>query len=148
MLYRRPHRPVWLCRYRLLAGHWVRVSTRKRNLEDAVRHVCELYDEARFRERPGLAATTCNFRDTANATLEDLRAALAAGTGPRVFEDYCAPSNATSPPLFGNRMLVRIDYRAVAEYGRWRGESIKRAPARSTVLTYAAAWSRVQQIVI
>lgn len=49
VLYRRVHSHVWQCRYRLLAGKWLRASTKQRNLKDAALKACELYDEARFR---------------------------------------------------------------------------------------------------
>ena len=123
VLYRRPRSLVWQCRYRLLAGRWIRVSTWQRNLEDEARRACELYDEAPFRERLGLSATTCNFREAATATLGDLREALAAGIGRRVFEDYCSAIERYFIPFFGNRMLERIDHRTIAEFERWRNRA-------------------------
>ena len=78
VLYKRAHSQCWQCRYKLLNGAWQRISTKQRNLSDAARRACELYDEARFRERNGLAAIARRFRDAAAATLVELRAALAA----------------------------------------------------------------------
>ena len=56
VLYRRQRSRVWQCRYKLSTGAWQRQSTRKTALEQAVRVACDLYDEARFRQRLGLAA--------------------------------------------------------------------------------------------
>ena len=81
VLYRRLRSRVWQCRYRLLAGQWIRVSTRQRNLEDAARKACDLYDEARFRERLGLAPVSCLFRTVAEETINQLTSAVNAGTG-------------------------------------------------------------------
>lgn len=145
VLYKRPRSRTWQCRYKLLNGVWQRVSTGQRNLADAARRACELYDEARFRERNGLAPIARRFRDAAEATVTELRAQLAAGMGKRVYVDYCAAIERYLLPFFGNRYLDRIDHRTVAEFEHWRNRELGRLPAHSTLLTYAAAWNRIQQ---
>ena len=55
VLYKRTHSSVWQCRYKLFANEWHRQSTKRTALADAMRVAGELYDEARFRERMGLA---------------------------------------------------------------------------------------------
>lgn len=145
VLYRRPRSRIWQCRYRLLGGAWQRVSTRQRNLVDAARRACELYDEARFRERNGLAPVARRFRDAAEATLAGLRQEMSTGTAKRIYADYCTVIERYLLPFFGNRYFDRIDHRVVTEFEQWRNERIGHAPARSTLLTYAAAWNRIQQ---
>jgi hypothetical protein len=49
----------------------------------------KLYDEARFRERMGLAPSRKTFSQIARLTLKEMRRDLAAGTGKKVYEDYC-----------------------------------------------------------
>jgi hypothetical protein len=145
VLYRRAHSRVWQCRYRLLAGKWLRVSTKQRNLKDAARRACELYDEARFRERLGLTAVARSVGEAARATLTELRAELASGTGKRIYVDYCSAIERLFLPFFGKRRFEQIDHRVVAQFEQWRNERIGRAPAHSTLLTYAAVWQRIQQ---
>jgi site-specific recombinase XerD len=132
----------------LLAGQWICLSTRQRNLEDAARRACDLYDEARFRERAGLAPVRRRFRDAALATIEELRAELAAGTGKAIYADYCAAIERYFVPFFGDRYFERIDHRLVTEFEKWRNQQIGRSPAHSTLLTYAAAWQRIQSSAI
>jgi len=145
VLYRRPNNAVWQCRYKLLNGEWQRVSTKQRNLVDAAQRACERYDEARFRQRNGLAHKAYRFRDAADATLAELRREIAAGIGKRIYTDYCTAIERYFIPFFGNRYIERIDHRAVAEFEQWRNERIGHAPAQSTLLTYAAVWTRIQQ---
>jgi site-specific recombinase XerD len=145
VLYKRPNSAIWQCRYKLLNGRWQRVSTKQRNLTDAARLACERYDEARFRERNGLAPVAYRFGDAARAALNEMRAELAAGAGKRIYADYCAAIERYFLPFFGNRHFDRIDHRLVAEFEQWRNERIGHTPAHSTLLTYAAAWNRVQQ---
>ncbi len=55
VLYKRSQSRVWLCRYKLYDNQWHRQTIGRTVLADAVRVAGELYDEARFRERMGLA---------------------------------------------------------------------------------------------
>jgi hypothetical protein len=61
VLYKRPRSRVWQYRYKLFAGQWVRVRTGKTVLEHAVRVAADRYDEARYRERLGLAPVQMSF---------------------------------------------------------------------------------------
>jgi integrase len=61
-------------------------TTGTANKEDAVFIACEWYDEARFRQRLGLAPETKTFRAVAAATVADMRRDIAAGVGRSVFK--------------------------------------------------------------
>ena len=61
VLYKRERSRVWQCKYKLFTGAWVRVSTRKTNRDYAAQVACDLYDEARYRERMGLAPIQKTF---------------------------------------------------------------------------------------
>lgn len=63
VLYRVSRSSRWQARIRLLTPKWIRFSTRQRNQIDAARVACERYDEARFRQRLGLAPTLKRFED-------------------------------------------------------------------------------------
>ncbi|MEI6320354.1 MAG: integrase [Pseudomonadota bacterium] len=145
VVYARPGSAVWQCRCKLAGGRWLRLSTRQRNLQDAARRACELYDEMRFRERLGLAPQRRRFRDIAQATLEQLRTELASGSAKSIYRDYCAAIERYFLPFFGNRFMDQTTHQVVAQFEQWRNSQLKRAPAHSTLLTYAAAWQRVQQ---
>ena len=58
VLYRRSRSLLYQCRYKLADGTWYRQSTRKASIEHAVAVACDLYDEARYRQRLGLAHQT------------------------------------------------------------------------------------------
>jgi hypothetical protein len=87
VLYKRSHSRVWQCRYKLYENEWHRQTTRRTVLSDAVRVAGELYDEARFRERMGLAPTRKTFSQIAQLTVEEMRRDLAAGIGKKIYED-------------------------------------------------------------
>jgi len=54
IVYRRPNTPVWQCRFKRQDGSWHRQTNKQASIEYAVRVACELYDESRFHQRPGL----------------------------------------------------------------------------------------------
>jgi hypothetical protein len=62
-LFRRPNSPLWQCRFKRHDNTWDRVSTKQASIEHAVRVACDLYDEARFRQRLGLAQNQCSVLD-------------------------------------------------------------------------------------
>ena len=58
VLYRRTRSLLYQCRFKLADGKWHRFSTRKASLENAIAAACDMYDEARYRQRLGLAHRT------------------------------------------------------------------------------------------
>jgi len=143
VLYKRKSSRVWQYRYKLFAGQWVRVSTGKTVLEHAARVAADSYDEARYRERLGLAPVQKSFADIARVTVEELRRDLAAGTGKKIFVDYISIIERYFVPFFGERHLQNIRHQHIAEFERWRNHKMGRAPKSSTLMNFASAFSRV-----
>jgi integrase len=143
VLYKRPRSRVWQYRYKLFGGQWVRVSTGKTVLEHAVRVAADSYDEARYRERLGLAPVQKSFADIARTTVEELRRDLAAGTGKKIFVAYISIIERYFVPFFGERHLQNIRHQHIAEFERWRNHKMGRLPKSSTLMNFASAFSRV-----
>ena len=55
ILFRRSDSRIWQYKFKRESGIWYRASTRKSVLEHAKRVAMDLHDEARYRERLGLA---------------------------------------------------------------------------------------------
>ena len=51
VLFRRSRSSLYQCRYKLADGSWHRQSTGKASVEHAIARACDLYDEARYRQR-------------------------------------------------------------------------------------------------
>lgn len=88
VLFKRSRSLVYQCRYKLADGSWCRVSTGKLSLEHAIPAACELYDEARFRQRLGLAHRAHSIAKICDECVEEMRAQLDAGQGKVVYKDY------------------------------------------------------------
>ena len=57
VLHKRADSTIWQVRFKLYDRRWHVMSTKQHDLEYAKQAACEMYDEARFRERYGLAPT-------------------------------------------------------------------------------------------
>jgi len=143
VVYKRTRSRVWQCKYKLFTGAWVRVSTRKTAFEYAARVATELYDEARYRERLGLAPTHKTFAEIARIAVDDLKRDIAAGTGKKIYADYCRAIEGYLIPFFGERHLQNIKHENVAEFERWRNAKMGKLPKSSTLMNFASAFSRV-----
>jgi integrase len=143
VLFKRGGTRRWHCRYKLRHLGWINRTTRTANLEDAAAIACEWYDEARFRQRAGLAPETKTFRAIAAAAVSDMQRDMAAGIGRRVFKDYCSVIERYLTKYFGSKYLQNITAADVAAFEAWRNTEMQRVPATSTLLTFAAAWTRV-----
>jgi integrase len=143
ILYKRPRSSVWQCKYKLFTGKWIRVSTRKTGKDYAAQAACNLYDEARYRERMGLAPVQKTFAEIARITVDDLQRDIAAGTGKKIYADYCRAIEGYLIPFFGERHLQNIKHENIAEFERWRNEKMGRLPKSSTLMNFASAFSRV-----
>jgi len=143
VLYKRQHSRVWQCRYKLFANEWHRQTTKRTVLADAVRVASELYDEARFRERMGLAPARKSFSQIAALAVEEMRRDLSAGTGKKIYEDYIQVIERYLVPFFGDRQLQTLKHKDIAEFEVWRNEKMGKRPKSSTLMTYASAFTRV-----
>lgn len=112
-------------------------------LADEVRVAGELYDEARYRERMGLAPTRKTFSQIAALTVEGMRRDLAAGTGKKIYEDYCQVIARYLVPLFGERQLQTLKHKDIAEFEVWRNQKMCKRQKSSTLMTFASTFSRV-----
>ena len=148
VLYRRKGFRKWHCRYKLRELGWIRRSTGTENQYDAAQIACDWYDEARFRQRMGLAPEVLRFRDIATVAVTEMRRDIDAGTAKRVFVDYCAAIERYLIPFFGDKYLANITHADIAEFEAWRNTQMGRRPATSTLLTYASAWSRITTLAI
>jgi len=148
ILYRRSDSRIWQYKFKRESGSWYRASTRKSVLDQAKRVAMDLHDEARYRERLGLAPAHKSFKDIAMVTIEDMQRDLAAGTGKKIYVDYCSVIERYFIPYFGDKYLQNLKHKDIADYEAWRNHRMARTPKSSTLMTFASAFSRVHQTAI
>jgi integrase len=148
VLFRREGSPLWQCRFKLQDSTWTRVSTRRASLEHAVTIACEMYDEARFRQRLGLAHKAQNFAQIAQATLDDLKKQIDLGRGKTAFHSYVSCIERYFLPYFSDKRLEEITHTDITEFELWRNRQMGRLPKTSTLNNFSSAWNKLIQTAI
>lgn len=143
VLYRRSRSLLYQCRYRLADGTWHRVSTRKASVEHAVAVACDLYDEARYRQRLGLAHRTHSVAQIAAVCCAELRTKIDGSTGKTASHDYLSCIERYFVPYFGEKRLEQLTHTDVREFELWRDRQMRRKPATSTLNNFTSAWNKL-----
>jgi integrase len=143
VVYRRTHSLLYQCRYKLTDGSWVRQTTGKASVEHAVARACDIYDEARYRQRLGLAHQTHSFAQIANIVLAELRQQVDAVSGKTSYHDYISCIEKYFLPYFAERKLEELTHTDMREFELWRDRQMRRKPKASTLNNFTSAWNRL-----
>ncbi|MFY9437661.1 MAG: integrase, partial [Burkholderiaceae bacterium] len=143
VLYRRRHSLQYQCRYKLADGTWRRRSTAKASLELAAHAACELYDEARFRQRLGLAHRAQSVAHLAHLTARELRRQIDLGHGKSVYGSYLSCIERYFIPFFTHQHLESLTHSDITEFELWRNKQMQKQPKASTLQNFASAWNKV-----
>ncbi len=148
VLYRRSRSLLYQCRYKLADGTWYRQSTRKASIEHAVAVACDLYDEARYRQRLGLAHQTHTFAQIAAVALAELRVKIDASTGRTAYSDYVGCIEKYFLPYFKLKRLEELTHTDIVEFELWRDRQMRRKPKASTLMNFASAWNKLLSVAV
>jgi integrase len=148
VVYRRSHSMLYQCRYKLADGTWFRQTTGKASIEHAVAVACDLYDEARYRQRLGLAHQTHTFAQIAAVTLAELRLKIDASTGRTAYTDYVSCIERYFLPYFAQRRLEELTYTDIQQFELWRDRQMQRKPKTSTLMNFASAWNKLLGVAV
>jgi integrase len=143
VVYLRDDSPYYQCRYKLADSSWQRASTRKASIEFAASVACEMYDEARFRQRLGLAHRTHSIAQIAAETVAELRRDIDLGRGKVIYKDYIACIERYIAPYFAEKQLEQLTSADIAEFELWRNRQMRKQPTHSTLNTFTSAWNKI-----
>lgn len=143
VLYRRNRSLLYQCRYRLADGSWVRQTTGKAALEHAIVRACDIYDEARYRQRLGLAHRTHSVAQIAAICCAALRQQIDAKGKKTALNDYVSIIERYFVPYFGERQLETLTHTDIRDFEQWRDRRLTRKPKTSTLNNFTSAWNRL-----
>ena len=143
VLYQRSRSLLYQCRFKLADGTWQRQSTGKASVEQAIARACEIYDEARFRQRLGLAHRTHTTAQICAETCSQLRREIDGKGKKTALNDYLSIIERYFAPYFGDKGLEQITHTDIREFELWRDRQMMRRPKTSTLNNFTSAWSRV-----
>lgn len=141
-VYKRPNSKRWQATFQI-EGHWVRISTGKRDLEEAKTAAREQYLDYKFRAKHDLPVVTKRFEDVARLAIADMQRQLDAGAGRKVYKDYIKAINKYFIPFFGKTFITNIDHEKILAFNAWRVAQIGREPKASTLNTHNSAMNKV-----
>lgn len=141
-VYKRGNSKRWQATFKI-DEHWVRISTGKRNLEEAKTVAREQYLDYRFRAKHDLPVVTKRFEDVARLAIAEMQRQLDADAGRKVYRDYIKALNKYFIPFFGKTYITNIDHDKIQDFNRWRITQIGREPKASTLNTHNSAMNRV-----
>ena len=141
-LFKRKHSKVWQIAF-TLDGRQVRVSSKKRILNDAVAAAREIYLDYRFRQKNGLPVISKRFADVAALCRATMKQQLENGVGKKSFRDYIIVIDKYLVPFFGDIFVTSIDYEMLQKFARWREAKMGREPRSSTLNTHNSALNRI-----
>ncbi len=143
VVYRRSRSLLYQCRYKLSDGTWHRQTTGKASLEHAIARACDIYDEARYRQRLGLAHQAHSFAHIAQIVLTDLRRQIDASKGVTANNSYVSCIERYFLPYFSERRLEDLTHTDIREFELWRDRQIDRKPKSSTLNNFTSAWNKI-----
>jgi integrase len=141
-VYKRGNSKLWQATFKI-DQHWVRISTGKRDLEDAKLVARDQYLEYRFRAKHELPVVTKRFEDVARLAILDMQKQLDADAGRKVFKDYIKALDKYFIPFFGKTFITNIDHEKILAFNAWRSSIIGHEPKASTLNTHNSAMNRV-----
>lgn len=141
-VYKRNNSKRWQATFKI-NEHWIRISTGKRDLDEAKAAARDQYMEYKFRAKHELPVVTKRFEDVARLAIADMQKQLDAEAGRKVYKDYIKALNKYFIPFFGKTFITSIDHQKILDFNDWRKSVIGRDPKASTLNTHNAAMNRV-----
>ena len=141
-VYRRERSRRWQAAFGI-DGKAIRISTGKKDLNEAKEIARDTYLEYKFRHKNDLPVITKKFSDVARLAIADMRKHLDAGLGKKVYADYIVCIERYLAPYFGSQYVTSIDYEKVQSFYEWRRAKMGREPKASTLNTHNSAMNRV-----
>ena len=141
-MYRRERSKRWQVAFSI-DGNPIRISTGKRNLNEAKEVARDIYLEYKFRHKNDLPIVTKKFSDVARLAIADMRKQLDGGLGKKVYLHYIVCIEQYLIPFFGAQYVTSIDYEKIQSFYDWRREKMGREPKASTLNTHNSAMNRV-----
>jgi len=141
-VYKRNNTKRWQATFQI-EGHWVRISTGKRDLVEAKDVAREQYMDYKFRAKHDLPVVTKRFEDVARLAIADMQRQLDGDAGRKVFKDYIKVIDSYFIPFFGKTYITNIDFDKIREFNAWRVAKIGREPKASTLNTHNSAFNKV-----
>ena len=141
-IYLRSNTNRWQATFQI-EGQWIRISTGKRDLEEAKAVAREHYLDHKFRSKHDLPIVTKRFANVAQLCITDMQRQLDAGAGRKVFKNHINVIESYFTPFFSKVFITNIDHQKIQEFNVWRVANIGHKSKASTLNTHNSAMNKV-----
>ena len=143
IIYKQTNCNNWIARLNINKNHFAR-STKTPDLNEAIAKAHRLFIEYEIRfETNNFVVETKRFDFLADKVIQQMRVALASGTGKVIYDDYIGALNKYHIPFFGKTHVTRIDSDQLTDFDQWRVSQLGRIPAKSTIQNHNSALQMV-----
>jgi hypothetical protein len=143
IIYKQTNCNNWIARLNINKNHFAR-TTKTPDLKEAIAKAHRLFIEYEIRfETNNFVVETKRFDFVAEKVIQQMRVALASGTGKVIYDDYIGALNKYHIPFFGKTHVTRIDDDQLTEFDQWRVAQLGRVPAKSTIQNHNSALQMV-----
>jgi len=147
-IYQQDNSKYWYARF-VIDAEWYSKATKKTDKQEAIHRALELLSEYRFMVKHDIPilhikrATKYLFPNVADLAIQRMESELSKGMGKVSYEGYIQSLNKYHKVFFDKTSISDIDRKLLQEFDSWRTSKLGRVPAKSTILTHNAAFSRV-----
>lgn len=128
----------WYARFSL-SGKWYCRTTKEVDKDRAIAMAHRILMEYEIRAKTNTLTTSKRFKDVAEKAISTMQADLGRNAGKAIYEDYIGALKKYHIPFFDRTFITSIDADKLREFDVWRNETMKRTPAKSTLMTHNAA---------
>ncbi len=102
-----------------------------------------MHEQARYRQRLGVAHRTHTFAQLAAITMAEMRQQIDLSKGKTAVHSYPTFFEKYFLPHFGDKVWEELTHTDVREFELWRDRQMARKPKTSTLNKFTSAWNRV-----
>jgi len=142
IVYKRGKSKAWQCRFSL-DGKWFKVTTKKRDLEEAKQAATELMYEAKARLKQNLPVAKKSFRHVSALAKKRMQDELRAGTGIASYKSYLKIIDDYLPDYFDKYKITDITQAVIKGYYVHLANEMGKQPAESTIRKHNVTLNRI-----
>lgn len=137
----------WQARIKLPTGKWRKVSTKKKDFDEAVEWAINEYDTLKIKIEHNIPVDTRRFKAVAKLAVNEMQKEIDAGYGKASYKQYIRIIG-YYVEFFGNKNVTSINHQSLKEFDAWRTKRLGRKVKSSTINSYNAALSRIFELAV
>lgn len=141
-VYKQDNSKRWYARF-VINGKWLSKATKETDKDKAIIKATQISAQYEYAALNNIPIQSRRFKHVAKLAIERMEDELEEGSGKSIYWDYILVLNKYHVPYFNNTYISSVDYKALADFSKWRAGEAGKQHKSSTLLTHNAAMNRV-----